>query len=170
MRNTTLLDNGSVSTFPWQRIDADQMKCSRWWSIFGSPRSYKREATVTSSSVHHRVQKNSTTVKERDSPADKTFRTDSSEVTARAPDENKKTRLLFMCLSVKWIVVARSSKGQITPSGKPPSRSYLSRYQETRWQHLCIYLSVAYLKTLYIPSNDWLTVNNTKDTLERGRV
>jgi hypothetical protein len=30
-------------------------------------------------------------LKERDSPADKIIRTDSSEVTARVPDENKET-------------------------------------------------------------------------------
>jgi hypothetical protein len=32
------------------------MNCSRWWSIFGSPRNCKTEATVSSSSVHHGVQ------------------------------------------------------------------------------------------------------------------
>jgi hypothetical protein len=50
---------------------------------------------VSSNSVHHRVQKSLALVQE--SPADKTFRTDSLQVTARAPDENKKTRLLFVC-------------------------------------------------------------------------
>jgi hypothetical protein len=34
---------------------------------------------------------------ERDSPADKVFRTDISDVTVRAPDENKKARLLLVC-------------------------------------------------------------------------
>jgi hypothetical protein len=47
--------------------------------------------------VHHRVPKSSASVKERDSPADETFRTESSEATTRAPDENNKARLLFVC-------------------------------------------------------------------------
>jgi hypothetical protein len=73
------------------------MNCSRWRYIFGSPRSYKRKATISSSSVYQRVQKSSASVKVRDSPADKTFSRDRLEVTAKAPDENKKTSLLFMC-------------------------------------------------------------------------
>jgi hypothetical protein len=55
--------------------------------------SYKREATVSSSSVHQ-SQKISVPVKERGRPANKTLRTDTSEVTARAPDENKKKKTL----------------------------------------------------------------------------
>jgi hypothetical protein len=49
------------------------------------------------SSAHHGVQKSPAPVKKGDSPADKTFRADSSEVTARAPHKNKKKRLLFVC-------------------------------------------------------------------------
>jgi hypothetical protein len=68
----------------------------------------------------------------RDSPADKTFRRDSSEVTARAPDKNKKTRLLFMCNRfVNWIAVAQPRKGQIKWNVKQVSMNYLSRYQAT---------------------------------------
>jgi hypothetical protein len=36
-----LLGNGSVSTFPWKRVKQNNTKCLRWWSIFGSPWSYK---------------------------------------------------------------------------------------------------------------------------------
>jgi hypothetical protein len=113
------------------------MNCSRLWSIFRSPRSYKREATVSSSLVHHRVQRSSTPVTERDSPTDKTSGTDSSEVTAIAPDENKKTRLLVVCNRiVKWIGVARSRKGQIEPSVKQAFHELLFTLPGNTWQYL----------------------------------
>jgi hypothetical protein len=99
------------------------MNCSRWWSTFGSPRSYK---TVQSTTEFRRVQLQL----RRDSPADKTFRTDSSE--------NNKTRLLFTCnrFVLQWLVVARPKKGQIKRSVTQASPSYLPRYPGNTWQYL----------------------------------
>jgi hypothetical protein len=97
MQDSQLLDNGPVSTFPWQRIDAVSDELFEMVNYIRFTSRLQKRSYSQLQSVHHRVQKSSAPVKERDSPADKNFRTDSSEVTARAPDENKKKRLLFVC-------------------------------------------------------------------------
>jgi hypothetical protein len=99
MWNSPLLDNGSVSTFPWQRIDAvsDELFEMVIYIRFAS----KLQERVV------QERDNSGPVKSRDSPAPvkkfspvqeqrQSSRQDSSEVTARAQDENKETRLLFV--------------------------------------------------------------------------
>jgi hypothetical protein len=94
MWNSPLLENSSVSTFPWQQIDAVsdelfEMVIYIWFASKLQKRSYI-ELQVSSSH-------SSAPVKESHSPADKTFRTDSAEVTVRAPDKKEKTRPLIMC-------------------------------------------------------------------------
>jgi hypothetical protein len=86
MRESQFLDNGSVSTFPWQRIEAVSDEMFEMVIYFRFDSKLQKRSYSSSSSVHHKVQKSSAPVKERDSPADKTFRTDSSEVTAKVPD------------------------------------------------------------------------------------
>jgi hypothetical protein len=81
MQNNILLDNGSVSMFPWQRINTLSDELFEMVIYIRFTSKLQREATVSSSSVHHRVQKRSAPVKKRDSPADK----------------NKNTRCLFVC-------------------------------------------------------------------------
>jgi hypothetical protein len=72
-----------------------------------------------------------------ESSTDRHCRTDSLEVRVKASDENKKTRLLFICNRfVKWIVVTQKRKGPIKGSVKPASRNYLSRYPGNTWQYL----------------------------------
>jgi hypothetical protein len=115
------------------------MNCSWWWSVFGSPRSYKREATVSSSSVHHSSPQGSEEF---------------------SPLKEQKTRLLFVCNRfVKWIVVARPRKGQIKLSVKQAFHELLVTLPGNTRQYnklgCCVlkfntesYLRVSYLKFL----------------------
>jgi hypothetical protein len=77
MRNSPLLDNGSVSTFPWKRIDAVSDELFRDGDL------YSVGLEVTKKKLQSApVQKGPAPVQEQRQSS----RTDSSEVTARAPE------------------------------------------------------------------------------------
>jgi hypothetical protein len=88
MRDSQLLDNGSVSTFSWQRIEAGSNELFEMLINIRFASKLRKEATVSSSSVHHRVQKSSVQSKSRDSPAEQIVQKLQREL---------QTRLLFVC-------------------------------------------------------------------------
>jgi hypothetical protein len=132
MRNNQLLDNNSASTFPWQRIDAesDELFEMEIYIRFASKLQNRRYSQLQFSSQQSSEEFSSVQEQRQSS------RQDGSEVTARAQNENKETRLLFVCYTcrllfvcytcrlAKQIVVARLRKGRIKRSVKRASTNY----------------------------------------------
>jgi hypothetical protein len=88
MRNSPLLDNGSVRTFPWQRIDTvtDELFNMVIYIQFASKLQKKVPVQSRDSPAPFK--------KSREAPIHQRVH---QKVQERVPDETKKTRLLFMC-------------------------------------------------------------------------